>query len=759
MKNLLRFFCGMMLVAITACTSKELLKVSEPQQYNNERLISVIAYTPNDKPVTRLAFDNNQKGDVGVSWSEGDAFTAVIDNKEITFTYDVKTGMFNASLDENTRISNGIKAYFPAYTGEFSVDLSEQNGMLDSKVTYMEGIYDESTNSFSFNHSTAILRAKLHGMDYIGEVNSVKVDAGPYKIIIDDVTNLNLSDGIFIYLPAIAKDGQVNFSMETKDNKLYASTNTVKLDDGIELGKVYDALIAFDQVICNLPTGYTFQTTLNGISGFNKVTSIKFEAKSEETGGIQIGNSLAYAKILSDGTTLKVYTIAPEFVFNSNCNDMFNGMNNIHSIEFGNDINTANVTSMGAMFKGCEKLTTLNLDKFNTEKVTNMTYMFYQCYALPQLDLSSFNTAKVTNMQYMFNDCQSLTEIILSTFNTENVTSMNNMFSNCYALSSLDLSNFKTDIVTDMQSMFRSCNTLSTLELSTFNTAAVTSMYSMFSDCEKLSSINVSGFNTENVTDMSNMFKNCISLTSLDLRSFKAPKVKRTQYMFSNCVALKTLDLSSFNTDVATSMQYMFSGCQALESLDLSKLITDNVTNMESMFSSCSALKSLDLSSFNTSAVTDMSSMFSACNALESLNLSSFNTAAVTEMQYMFDKCRALKSLDLSKFNTSSVTKMHYMFDNCNALTSLNLSNFNTAKVDNAEKMFYSCYLLESLDLSMFDTGSLTNFNYMFRYVGRDNANRPINIYVKDEDTKAKLNKPDITGIDSLHATIKVRNS
>ena len=78
-------------------------------------------------------------------------------------------------------------------------------------------------------------------------------------------------------------------------------------------------------------------------------------------------------------------------------------------------LNTSEVTDMGAMFFGCETLSSLDLSTFNTENVTDMSWMFYGCSSLKKLDVSSFDISKVTDMHRMFEGCTQLTTIYCNT--------------------------------------------------------------------------------------------------------------------------------------------------------------------------------------------------------------------------------------------------------------------------------------------------------------------------------------------------------
>ena len=119
--------------------------------------------------------------------------------------------------------------------------------------------------------------------------------------------------------------------------------------------------------------------------------------------------------------------------FNSSCENMFNGMNEIIKIKFKN-------------FKGCN----------NTSK------MFYNCSSLENIELSSFEISENNNdMSSMFEKCNKLTKIKFpSSFNTSLVNNVEYMFSECSSLQSLDLSSFDTSSVNNMKYMFSGCSKL-----------------------------------------------------------------------------------------------------------------------------------------------------------------------------------------------------------------------------------------------------------------------------------------------------------
>ena len=773
MKTIFRLLCGLMAIAITtACSHEELLQTEPVQKPAEGKMVSVKAYTPSEQPASRLAFDDQGTEGLKLSWSEGDAFTAVVGNDKVTFTYDANTKEFSGTLPDGATLTDEVSAYYPAYDGEsFEMDLSQQTGALNSATTYMEGAYDATAQAFRFTHSTAILKVAFSGLPDGATISSVSiVGAG------DDVTisNPNATEAVYVNLLAIAKDTELKFDVRTSDGTLYTATKTVTAEEGIKVGVYYNTTVALQEA-CLLPTGSAFNAAIKAVNGYSDVTSIVFEANSTESGGTQIGTSTAYAKV--DGTTLKIYTAANEFVFNASCYNMFDGLSTITAIDFNDCVNTLNVTSMGSIFYGCSALTSLNLSGFNTSNVTNMGSMFSGCSALTSLDLSMFNTSNVTNMGAMFYKCSSLESLDLSGFNTEKVEYMNSMFYDCKKLSSLNVSSFNTANVTAMVSMFDSCSALESLNLSSFNTANVTNMYKMFSDCYSLTSLDLRSFDFSQVTDFDYMFDYLGSSATnkpipvyVTAAGYNILKDKDTNipnsatyvypcelptgstfnasvnsFLESNTSLTKikfiaNSDNTNMYNPIETSGAYMVAGSD--NTLEIHTAAAEFVFNADcsGMFYNLTKIQSIDFGNcVKTGGVTDMYYMFATCKALTSLDLRCFDTAAVNDMSQMFLDCSSLTSLYVSSFNTSSVTDMSSMFYSCSKLTTLDLLNFDTSKVTSMYCMFYECLALTGLNLRSFNFKNVTDFEDMFYALGRDVAVKPVYIYVKDENDKAKL--------------------
>ena len=189
-----------------------------------------------------------------------------------------------------------------------------------------------------------------------------------------------------------------------------------------------------------------------------------------------------------------------------------------------------NMTDLSNMFSWCINVTEFtNSNNWDTSNITNMGSMFNGCNKLSTLDVSKFNTNKVKYMDWMFNNCNNLTTLNVINFNTSNVTNMSGMFNNCNSLTTLDVSNFNTSNVTRMDNIFKNCASLTTLDVSNFNTSNVTNMGSMFNNCNKLTTLDISNFNMDNVTTYENMFTNCISLHQSGLTMTNCNEATKTK--------------------------------------------------------------------------------------------------------------------------------------------------------------------------------------------------------------------------------------
>ena len=443
------------MAAATACTNNHMPPMEESQLPTEGKVVSVTAYAAGDKADSRVVFTPNVTDNgFTLAWDTEESFSVIRGGENQPFSKTTEGNTFTGTLPGAG--TGDYYAFYPvtdaADADNVPLDLAIQTGGLDSSKTFMEATSTDGT-TFEFRHRTAILKATFSGLPADGAISNIVVTAsGAATITIEPTSTM---EEFYIYLPPMAQaDAALQFEVTVSNGDTYRGT--LIASKNIEAGKVYNATVSFVFATCYLPKGETIKEALLNAIGDDDVTSIDFVANSGLTGGDPIGESSAYT--LVEGNTLKVYTEAQGFVFNADCSEMFNGykngLNKIQSINWGDCINTASVTSVVGMFYNCSSLTSLDLSNFNTASVTNMASMFNGCQSLESLDLSNFNTASVTSMFCMFQYCSSLASLDLSSFNTASVTSMFCMFQYCSSLASLDLCSFDFKSVTDFSGMF-----------------------------------------------------------------------------------------------------------------------------------------------------------------------------------------------------------------------------------------------------------------------------------------------------------------
>lgn len=177
---------------------------------------------------------------------------------------------------------------------------------------------------------------------------------------------------------------------------------------------------------------------------------------------------------------------------------IFNNMSDLEYIEFGNNFNTSNTTNFNYMFRGCEKLTSIDLSNLNMDSATTICGLFENCKKLSSIDLTGHDFSSVTNVGTLFNGCESLLSVNLTGVDFSAVKFAMGLFDNCENLVSADLSCFANaplDSNTNSTNyMFENCvklvkiwlpSTITKLDINTFS--ARQSMPGMNENAEPLS--------------------------------------------------------------------------------------------------------------------------------------------------------------------------------------------------------------------------------------------------------------------------------
>ena len=457
-------------------------------------------------------------------------------------------GMFGVSYLQDIKhivINESFKTFTPTTLNYFFAGLAQLETITGleylntANVTDMSLLFDHCQKLTSLDLSN-FNTAKVTNMNRMfSNCSNLKAIYASDKFITAAVTK---SENMFSYCNSLS--GDIDWSDKAVD-KTYAKTG-----GGYFRDKAYD----------NRPYVKYADGTLTFRCGYKKILG-------ENEYELNSGEKLPKWNTHNSKISKVVFETSFANARPTTCYAWFKNFTFLNQIEGIENLNTANVTNMSYMFKGCSNLAVLDVTHFNTAKVTIMSHMFKGCSNLAVLDVTHFNTAKVTIMSYMFKGCSNLAELDVTHFNTAKVTTMDSMFSGCSNLAELDVTHFNTANVTNMYEMFNGCSNLVKLDVTHFNTAEVTDMSYMFYDCSNLAELDVIHFNTAKVTIMNGMFSGCSNLTELDLTHFNTANVTNMYVMFSGCKSLTTIYVSDefVITNITNKSYSLFSGCTKLK--------------------------------------------------------------------------------------------------------------------------------------------------------------------------------------------------
>jgi surface protein len=212
-----------------------------------------------------------------------------------------------------------------------------------------------------------------------------------------------------------------------------------------------------------------------------------------------------------------------------------------------------NITSWGAatsfsgLFRGCNRLRSINEHEWNTSFINNFNGAFFSCWALTTLDLSNWNTSNVTNFGDMFRDAIAIQKIKLpAQFVTQTAVSIVNMFFGANSLQELDCSNWDTRNIANMSYVFNGCTSLPRIDVSNWNTAKVTTINNMFQQCISLQSLTLTNWNLALCTNATTAFNACPNLQELNGCNISAATSLGTPFL-ANCNSLSKMTLTGMN--------------------------------------------------------------------------------------------------------------------------------------------------------------------------------------------------------------------
>ena len=315
----------------------------------------------------------------------------------------IKDWVFKVSIDNSTKYEDGYKLHLTGTSGSFNININTVGGSKNADYS-IELIGDSSIKYYTDSNYTNLINNNI----YNGSINSNT--SGTVTIYYKSSSNIN-SD-IIIKTKATIKEVIYAMMKNGNSNKTAFWGYTYR---------AYIRTITFSNDLSKLPSSCTEKKLCWDVS---------YDASQENKVYAYFTDSGYKDSTDKTKSTYNLYIVSEATIAApSDCSNMFNFVygdtKNLIQINFNNNFNTSNATSMSEMFRGCSKLTSLDLSGFDTSNVTNMSHMFNTCSRLVSLNLSSFNTSNVRDMSYMFYGCDRVqTEINIMNAGTSSYSSM-----------------------------------------------------------------------------------------------------------------------------------------------------------------------------------------------------------------------------------------------------------------------------------------------------------------------------------------------
>ena len=307
----------------------------------------------------------------------------------------------------------------------------------------------------------------------------------------------------------------------------------------------------------------------------------------------------------------------------SNMAASFRGCNNsgFTTISATDTPDLSSVTSIGAMFRSCTNLATINnINNWDVSNVTNMAELFQSAPAFNQ-DLNSWDVSNVTTLNETFENASSFNGDI-SSWDVSSVTNMSETFFGATPFNQ-DVSGWNVSSVTTMYQMFNGCSSFNQ-DLSNWNVSNVTNMAALFSGCSAFNQ-DISGWDTSSATTMSSMF---------------------------NGATVFNADISGWDTGSVTSMGYMFRSANAFNQ-DISGWDVRNVTSFSRMFNPATSFNQ-NLGSWDLrTAGTVMTKVFGGSTSMSTAN---YTDTIVGWANYV--------NTNSGPYNVSMASQTNQTFDN-----------------------------------------------------------------------------------------------
>ena len=384
--------------------------------------------------------------------------------------------------------------------------------------------------------------------------------------------------------------------------------------------------------------------------------------------------------VIGSGTTLT----------STDARQMFNGCTRLIKAP---ELNTSNITNMGAMFAGCQSLK--YIPDYDTSNVTNFNNVFGYCKSLE--NYPNFDTSAGTDFGNMFYQNIQLTSVP-SGYNFQSGTNFGSMFYNCHRLGAappIDLSN-----ATSINSMFSYCTSLKYVPKINAPNLASNGLRQTFWGCQSLEKIEIGDVGSAN--DFYRLFRSCVNLKKITWDNSESLQPTNMQECFGVCQTLN--NHPQFDTSQVTTFANAYFYNYSLVYHPVIDMTS--CTNMDNMFDYCHNLKEVNFK--NVLSKPRAGSSFRYCYALERGPSGLFQDYNSTPWysNYMFFNDTELK--DISHYFVSGTNSQFQPFHGCTLLQ----EGPKDIKTTNMSYLFGNCWGLKTL--KSYDLSMVTNFGSAF---------------------------------------------
>ncbi len=676
--------------------------------------------------------------------------------------------------------NNSINAMYTGGTGEPKIIAVNGNctisgnGKINCSINYGNGIYLASNSTLTIKDCTVNVSANGdagydNGMGY-----AIRSEGGtPGALVVDHARVFALSGTIYgciRYISSLTLNGCEITDNEGTPLSFDSSVQAVWASDGIAKGQVIIDIIPVPYAV------YDEQGTM---------TIFYDKMKNRRTGTIwdvipyAIGQSWYSNK---DITTIDFDESFSNYKEMTSLSNFFANMTNLVEIKHLNRLKTNNVTDMHAAFNSCPSLTELDLSGFNTANVTTMIAMFAGDTNLKTIIVGNEWSTESCVCDNMFYGCTSLVGSQGTTYRNSHFGAVYAHIDHgesdpgyltgvkeAYAVRDHLTGQTTTDLVgwPDYQTLtfyyddqksewgqkeerrphfnnentfigetihhfvvydFEGSNWKQDSEAKIYNVVfddsfanynGLTDLSNFFSGLDKLSG--VGGFenlNTQNVTTMEKMFYQC-NMAQLDLRLLNTENVTNMKDMFNGCSYLNTIRCNdNWQRDGLVSTN-MFLGCTKLKGYNAAH--TDaTMANPEGYFTADEPYAVLDAEGTLTFYYNNGKELIQALQTYYDWHLFSFTGTewVTTEGKKWNDTNNDFikkVAFDESFALYHGLVTTEGMFKLLRALESIEgMENLNTENVTCMDEMFWCCMNLKQIDLSHFDTSNVTSMKGMF---------------------------------------------